>query len=152
MADQENQEKQKPEEQEEQIKAKEKVVTYLSIWPPSDRTREAVIKRLVETLSSPSVLSKRYGSLPLDEASSAARSIEQEAFSAASVSYHGDDDDGIEILQIYSKEISKRMLDSVKSRAPPPPSSSSLDHLQTPPPVPATNEDISSVESESSQS
>lgn len=87
-----------------------------SIWPPSQRTRDAVVTRLIETLSTPSVLSKRYGTVPQDEAASAARSIEEEAFNAAGGAAAADDD-GIEVLQIYSKEISKRMLDSVKTRA-----------------------------------
>ncbi|MDG2764870.1 hypothetical protein P7M25_26415, partial [Vibrio parahaemolyticus] len=82
-----------------------------SIWPPTQRTRDAVVKRLIETLSAPSVLSKRYGTLSSDEASAAARQIEDEAFSAASSS------DGIETLQVYSKEISKRMLDTVKAKS-----------------------------------
>lgn len=87
-----------------------------SIWPPTQRTRDAVINRLIETLSSPSVLSKRYGVIPHDEASEAAKRIEEEAFSAAGSSASADDD-GIEILQVYSKEISRRMLDTVKSRS-----------------------------------
>ncbi|XP_027356183.1 MFP1 attachment factor 1-like [Abrus precatorius] len=87
-----------------------------SIWPPTQRTRDAVINRLIETLSTPSVLSKRYGTMPPDEASAAARQIEDEAFSAAGGSA-ASDNDGIEILQVYSKEISKRMLDTVKARA-----------------------------------
>lgn len=89
-----------------------------SIWPPTQRTRDAVINRLIETLSSPSVLSKRYGVLPHDEASEAAKRIEEEAFAAAGASASSDDD-GIEILQVYSKEISRRMLDTVKSRSAP---------------------------------
>lgn len=89
-----------------------------SIWPPTQRTRDAVINRLIETLSSPSVLSKRYGVLPHDEASEAAKRIEEEAFAAAGSSASADED-GIEILQIYSKEISHRMLDTVKSRSAP---------------------------------
>lgn len=88
-----------------------------SIWPPTQRTRDAVINRLIETLSTPSVLSKRYGTLSSDEASAAARQIEEEAFAAAGASA-STDEDGIEILQTYSKEISKRMLDTVKSKAP----------------------------------
>ncbi|KAE9588391.1 hypothetical protein Lal_00002952 [Lupinus albus] len=87
-----------------------------SIWPPTQRTRDAVINRLIETLSTPSVLSKRYGTLSSDEASAAACQIEDEAFAAAGAST---DEDGVEILQAYSKEISKRMLDTVKARAPP---------------------------------
>ncbi|XWS25556.1 hypothetical protein CRYUN_Cryun27aG0078200 [Craigia yunnanensis] len=88
----------------------------LRIWPPTQRTRDAVINRLVETLSSQSVLSKRYGTMPEDEASAVAKSIEDEAFLVAGASFSADDDDGIEILQVYSKEISKRMLDTVKAR------------------------------------
>lgn len=87
-----------------------------SIWPPAERTREAVVKRLVETLSTPSVLSNRYGTIPQEEASAAARVIEEEAFATAGGSAAADDD-GIQILQVYSKEISKRMLDAVKTRA-----------------------------------
>ncbi|KNA12452.1 hypothetical protein SOVF_125830 [Spinacia oleracea] len=95
-----------------------------SIWPPTERTRDAVINRLIETLSTPFVLSKRYGSMPSDEASSTARAIEEEAYNAAADSSIAASsgpgssiDEGIEILQVYSKEISKRMLDAVKSRA-----------------------------------
>jgi len=87
-----------------------------SIWPPTQRTRDAVITRLIETLSSPSVLSKRYGTMSPDEASASARQIEDEAFSVAASSA-ASDNDGIEILQVYSKEISKRMLDTVKAKS-----------------------------------
>ncbi|XP_062158589.1 MFP1 attachment factor 1-like [Alnus glutinosa] len=88
-----------------------------SIWPPTQRTRDAVVNRLVETLSTVSVLSKRYGTLPQDEASVAARLIEEEAFAAAAGGSFSAEDDGIEILQVYSREISRRMLDTVKNRA-----------------------------------
>ncbi|XP_039027055.1 MFP1 attachment factor 1-like [Hibiscus syriacus] len=87
----------------------------LRIWPPTQQTRNVVINRLVETLSSASVLSKRYVMIPEDEASSIAKTIEEEAFSLAGGAFFPDDN-GIEILQMYSKEISKRMLDTVRSR------------------------------------
>ncbi|WOG98973.1 hypothetical protein DCAR_0418319 [Daucus carota subsp. sativus] len=99
-----------------EISKSEKPSISFSIWPPSQRTRDAVISRLIETLSSPSVLSKRYGTLPEAEAAATAKIIEEEAFAAASSSA-ASDDDGIEILQGYSKEISKRMLETVKSRS-----------------------------------
>ncbi|GAB2269621.1 hypothetical protein Dimus_004545 [Dionaea muscipula] len=71
-------------------------------------------------LMEPSVLSKRYGSLPTEEASATAHAIEEEAFVAASAAGGAADvasvDDGIDILQVYSEEISKRMLNAVKSR------------------------------------
>ncbi|XP_076919157.1 MFP1 attachment factor 1-like [Bidens hawaiensis] len=97
-------------------KKMEKLTTSFSIWPPSQRTRDAVIKRLIETLTNKSVLSDRYGTVPSDEAAGFARSIEDEAFNAVPGSV-ADGDDGVEILQAYSKEISKRMLEFVKSRS-----------------------------------
>ncbi|KAL5724037.1 RNA polymerase III-inhibiting protein maf1 [Ranunculus cassubicifolius] len=110
----------------EVTKKLEKKNISLSIWPPTQRTRDAVINRLIETLSSPSILSNRYGSLSIDEASTTAKFIEDEAFLIANNGAAGGsnsseisnvEDDGIEILQIYSKEISKRMLEVVKSKA-----------------------------------
>ncbi|KAL5707155.1 RNA polymerase III-inhibiting protein maf1 [Ranunculus cassubicifolius] len=108
----------------EVTKKLEKMNISLSIWPPTQRTRDAVINRLIETLSSPSILSNRYGSLSIDEASTTAKFIEDEAFLIAnngagsnSSEISNVEDDGIEILQIYSKEISKRMLEAVKSKA-----------------------------------
>ncbi|XP_020242888.1 uncharacterized protein LOC109821105 [Asparagus officinalis] len=85
------------------------------------RTRDAVTARLVETLTCPSsVLAKRYGVLPEAEAASVAGEIEKEAYDAAesasdeakAASVEG----GIEILEIYSKAISRKMLESVKAR------------------------------------
>ncbi|XP_023535662.1 MFP1 attachment factor 1-like [Cucurbita pepo subsp. pepo] len=100
----------------ESPKSSKSFSTSFSIWPPSQRTRDAVIKRLIETLSNPSVLSKRYGTVPHEEATDAARLIEEEAYSFAAAKASADDD-GIEILQLYSREISKRTLDTVKARA-----------------------------------
>ncbi|KAG2305202.1 hypothetical protein Bca4012_064270 [Brassica carinata] len=88
----------------------------LRIWPPTQKTRDAVLNRLVETLSTESILSKRYGTLNSDEASAVAKSIEEEAYGVASNAV-SDDDDGIKILEVYSKEISKRMLETVKDRS-----------------------------------
>ncbi|KAJ0973782.1 hypothetical protein J5N97_015747 [Dioscorea zingiberensis] len=124
----------------------------LQIWPPSQRTRDAVRSRLVENLSSPSVLTKRYGAFPIDEASSVARRIEEEAFGAASASASADAgsvDEGIEVIQIYSKEISKRMLETVKARAPAPTEGSPIAGDVSPPPAAAAaEEEVSAAESE----
>ncbi|CAD5173988.1 MFP1 attachment factor 1-like [Musa acuminata AAA Group] len=108
----------------------------LNIWPPSQRTRDAVIQRLIDTLSSSSVLTKRYGVVPVDEASATARLIEQEAFDFADsdgVRASASIDDGLEVLQIYSKEISKRMIESVKSRASPVSSTPAVEEAATAP-------------------
>jgi WPP domain len=92
----------------------------LSIWPPSQRTREAVVRRLVDTLTTPSsVLSKRFGVIPTPDAESAAQSIEKEAFAAVSTNESTDSvEEGIKALQLYSKEVSERLLNFSKSRVP----------------------------------
>ncbi|CAL5332484.1 unnamed protein product [Camellia sinensis] len=126
----------------EEPKKPEKMANIsFSIWPPSQRTRDAVVNRLIETLSTPSVLSKRYGSMSHDDADATAHRIEDEAFGAASASASADDD-GIEILQIYSKEISKRMLDAVKSRSA---SGSAPNGTPAVDPTPTASEEISSA-------
>jgi hypothetical protein len=97
-----------------------------NIWPPTNRTRDAVVRRLVETLTTDTVLSKRYGSVSTEEAEESARLIEQEAFSVAQAEHESrfgsgsgsnSVEEGIEILQVYSKEVSRRMLEFAKSRA-----------------------------------
>ena len=80
------------------------------------RMRDVVVARLVETLSKQSILSKCYGTLPSDEASSAARLLETEAFSTVAASASAEDD-SIKNLQVYSRKISRKMLDIVKTRA-----------------------------------
>ncbi|XP_047341978.1 MFP1 attachment factor 1-like [Impatiens glandulifera] len=121
----------------------EKLPTSFSIWPPTQRTRDAVINRLIDTLTAPSILSNRYGTLPQNEAEETARRIEDHAFNTLSASA-SQDDDGIEILQAYSKEISKGMLDAVKARSTPPsqPESAPVD-LSAP-----VSEDTSSIKSD----
>ncbi|CAI9769507.1 unnamed protein product [Fraxinus pennsylvanica] len=86
-----------------------------NIWPPTDRTRDTVRNRLIETLSFPSILSKCYGIVPSEEATDVATRIEKEAFLSA-VGVATTDNDGFKILQVYSKEISKRMLLQVYSK------------------------------------
>ncbi|KAJ1291713.1 hypothetical protein BS78_02G337000 [Paspalum vaginatum] len=102
-------------------KAAEALLPSLSIWPPSQRTRDAVVRRLVQTLAAPSVLSHRYGAVPEPEAERAAAAVEAEAFAAASESAAAASpasvDEGIEVLQAYSKEVSRRLLELAKSRS-----------------------------------
>ncbi|KAI3737179.1 hypothetical protein L2E82_27174 [Cichorium intybus] len=114
-------------ETDDTTKKLEKMNISFSIWPPTQRTRDAVTKGLVSTLSTTSILSKRYGTVPTEEATAIAERIENEAFVAASASFPSADDDGIEVLQTYSKEISKRMLDYMKSRSDLPVAASTLD-------------------------
>jgi hypothetical protein len=104
-------------------KAAEALLPSLSIWPPSQRTRDAVVRRLVQTLAAPSVLSQRYGAVPEPEAERAAVAVEAEAFAAASKSAAAaaecpaSVEEGIEVLQAYSKEVSRRLLELAKTRS-----------------------------------
>ncbi|KXG39905.1 MFP1 attachment factor 1 [Sorghum bicolor] len=90
-----------------------------SIWPPTQRTRDAVVRRLVDTLAGDTILCKRYGAVPAADADPAARAIEAEAFDAAAATggAAATVEEGIEALQFYSKEVSRRLLDFVKSRS-----------------------------------
>ncbi|WVZ55918.1 hypothetical protein U9M48_006518 [Paspalum notatum var. saurae] len=90
-----------------------------SIWPPTQRTRDAVVRRLVETLAGDAILCKRYGAVPAADAEPAARTIEADAFDAAAAAggAAASVEEGIEALQFYSKEVSRRLLGFVKSRS-----------------------------------
>ncbi|KAM5565781.1 MFP1 attachment factor 1-like [Rosa sericea] len=107
-----------PKQQQESQDRKPSSGAAYSLWPPTDRTRNAVVDRLIETLSTPSPLSRRYGTLSADEANEESRRIEQDAFAAAggSAATEVSGETGMKILQIYSKEISKRMLEVVKAK------------------------------------
>ncbi|KAH6758906.1 WPP domain protein 2 [Perilla frutescens var. frutescens] len=87
-----------------------------SIWPPNERTRDAVRNRLIESFSTPSLLSNKYGTISPEEAVEAADHIEEEAYEAAG-KLPDTNHDGIEILQFYSKEISQGMLNTMKARS-----------------------------------
>ncbi|KAE8771183.1 MFP1 attachment factor 1-like [Hordeum vulgare] len=65
------------------------------------------------------LLCKRYGAVPAVEVEPVARVIEAEAFDAAAVAggAAASIEEGIEALQLYSKEVSRRLLDFVKSRS-----------------------------------
>ena len=84
-------------------KAAEALLPSLTIWPPSQRTRDAIVRRLVQTLAAPSVLSQRYGAIPEAEAEPAAAAVQAEAFAVASESAAGASpasvDEGIEVLE-----------------------------------------------------
>ncbi|KAG6510451.1 hypothetical protein ZIOFF_028473 [Zingiber officinale] len=57
----------------------------LKIWPPTQRTHDAVIHRLVETLATQSVLSKLYDLLSEEEATRGEYTVEEDPAEAASL-------------------------------------------------------------------
>lgn len=139
-----------PQDPPQDTKKPDKINVAFSIWPPTQRTRDAVINRLIETLTTSSILAKRYGAMPSEEASATARLVEEEAYAAAGGSPNTDDD-GIEILQVYSREISKRMLEAVKTRAASGSTPDDAPHSPVAASVAASgiSEEISSVKTES---
>ncbi|KAI8011696.1 MFP1 attachment factor 1 [Camellia lanceoleosa] len=62
-----------------------------NIWPPSQRTHDAVVNCPIETLFEPSVLSKHYRSMSYDKADTTAHHIKDKAFVAASTSASADE-------------------------------------------------------------
>jgi len=89
-----------------------------NLWPPSERTRAAVVERMAETFSSPSILSNKYGQFDSEQAQVHAKKIEEAAFSASqNIAATSPGDSGSHVLLFYSKEISKLMLDTAKQHA-----------------------------------
>ncbi|KAG6514196.1 hypothetical protein ZIOFF_024540 [Zingiber officinale] len=76
----------------------------LKIWPPTQRTRDAVI-RLVETLATESVLSKLYDLLSEEEATRGEYIVEEDPAEAASLTVMGVDRMVVKRLYEEEKEI-----------------------------------------------
>ncbi|KAE8773336.1 MFP1 attachment factor 1-like [Hordeum vulgare] len=76
-----------------------------------------MVRGLVDTLVDDTLLCKRYGVVPAAAAKPATRAIEVEAFDAAAIvgGAVAFVEEGIEALQLYSKEVSRRLLDFIKS-------------------------------------
>ncbi|XP_066333567.1 WPP domain-containing protein 1-like [Miscanthus floridulus] len=68
------------------VKATNVLLPSLSIWPSSQHMRDTVVRRLMQTLVAPSVLSQHYGVVPKPDAERAAVAVEAEAFAATSKS------------------------------------------------------------------
>nr|GLL33150.1 RAN GTPase-activating protein 1 [Ipomoea trifida] len=87
----------------------------MKLWPPSQSTRLMLVERMTKNLSTPSILSRKYGLLNKDEAEEDARQIEVMAFAAANQHFEKEPDgDGSSAVQLYAKESSKLMLDVIK--------------------------------------
>jgi len=69
-------------------KATEALLPSLTIWLPSQRTHDAVVCCLMQTLAAPNVLSQHYGAVPEPEAEHTA-AVQADAFAAASESAVG---------------------------------------------------------------
>lgn len=87
----------------------------IKLWPPTQSTRLMLMERMTKNLTTPSVLSRKYGLLSKEEAEEDARKIEESAFAVATQLYDKEPDgDGSSAVRLYAKESSKLMLEVIK--------------------------------------
>ncbi|GMH02687.1 hypothetical protein Nepgr_004526 [Nepenthes gracilis] len=87
----------------------------IKLWPPSQSTRLMLVERMTKNLTTPSILSRKYGLPSIEEAEKNARQIEEIAFAAANDHYQKEPDgDGSSAVQLYAKQSSKLMMEVLK--------------------------------------
>ncbi|KDP21460.1 hypothetical protein JCGZ_21931 [Jatropha curcas] len=87
----------------------------VKLWPPSQSTRLMLVERMTKNLTTPSIISRKYGLLSKEEAEEDAKQIEELAFIAANQHYQKEPDgDGSFAVQVYAKESSKLMLEVLR--------------------------------------
>lgn len=90
----------------------------IKLWPPSESTRQVLVQRLTNNLTSNSIFTQKYGALDKEEAEENAKKIEDVAFNTANEQYDREPDgDGGAAVQLYAKECSKLLLEVLKKRA-----------------------------------
>ncbi|PWA55471.1 Leucine-rich repeat, ribonuclease inhibitor subtype [Artemisia annua] len=87
----------------------------IKLWPPSQSTRQVLVDRIIKNLTTPSILSRKYGLLSKEEAEQEAKQIESAAFTIANQHFEKEPDgDGGSAVQLYAKESSTLMVEAVK--------------------------------------
>ncbi|KAL6548402.1 RAN GTPase-activating protein 2 [Orobanche gracilis] len=87
----------------------------IKLWPPSENTRQMLVARMMSNLSTPTIFTRKYGSLDTGVASKHAKQIEVSAFATANQHYEQEPDgDGSSAVQLYARECSKLILDVLK--------------------------------------
>ncbi|KAK9055777.1 hypothetical protein SSX86_026862 [Deinandra increscens subsp. villosa] len=87
----------------------------IKLWPPSQSTRQVLVERITKNLTTPSILSRKYGLLSKEEAEEDAKQIESAAFKTANEHFEAQPDgDGGSAVQLYAKESSTLMVEAVK--------------------------------------
>ncbi|KAI3801002.1 hypothetical protein L1987_29102 [Smallanthus sonchifolius] len=87
----------------------------IKLWPPSQGTRQVLVERITKNLTTPSILSRKYGLLSKEEAEEDAKRIESSAFETANQHFEKEPDgDGGSAVQLYAKESSTLMVEAVK--------------------------------------
>ncbi|RAL38459.1 hypothetical protein DM860_002437 [Cuscuta australis] len=88
----------------------------IKLWPPSESTRKILVDRITNNLSTPTIFTRKYGSLNKDNAFEKSKQIEDVAFSVANSHYDKEPDgDGSSAVQLYAKECSKLILEALKN-------------------------------------
>lgn len=87
----------------------------IKLWPLSESTRQVLVQRLMNNLSSNSIFTQKYGALNKEDAEENAKKIEDIAFNVANEQYDREPDgDGGAAVQLYAKECSKLLLEVLK--------------------------------------
>ncbi|GFP84005.1 ran GTPase-activating protein 2 [Phtheirospermum japonicum] len=87
----------------------------IKLWPPSENTRQTLVDRMMNNLSTPTIFTRKYGSLQIDKALKHAQQIEKSAFTTANHHYEQEPDgDGSSAVQLYARECSKLILNVLK--------------------------------------
>ncbi|KAF7082578.1 hypothetical protein CFC21_086446 [Triticum aestivum] len=90
-------------------------------WPPSQESRDSLVRALLQKLVGPSLYCVHYGAVPEPEARRAAAAIEAESFAAISEYASGatlaSRKERFAIYKMYLKEACDRLLAFFKSRA-----------------------------------
>ncbi|KAJ0093611.1 hypothetical protein Patl1_25417 [Pistacia atlantica] len=87
----------------------------IKLWPPSQNTRQMLVERMTNNLTSKSIFTQRYGVLTLEEAEENAKNIEDTAFTISNQHYEKEPDgDGSSAVQLYARECSKLLLEVLK--------------------------------------
>ncbi|KAL8143133.1 hypothetical protein V2J09_016165 [Rumex salicifolius] len=87
----------------------------IKLWPPSKSTRLMLVERITKNLTTPSLLSRKYGLLSVEEAEGNAKRIEETAFASADKLFAEElESDGCSAVQLYAKDSSKLMMEVLK--------------------------------------
>ncbi|KAJ7980085.1 RAN GTPase activating protein 2 [Quillaja saponaria] len=87
----------------------------IKLWPPSQNTRQMLVERITNNLTTKSIFTQKYGILDKEEAEENAKRIEDVAFATANQHYEKEPDgDGGSAVQLYAKECSRLLLDVLK--------------------------------------
>ncbi|KAL0367562.1 UNVERIFIED_CONTAM: RAN GTPase-activating protein 2 [Sesamum radiatum] len=87
----------------------------IKLWPPSQNTRQMLVERMKNNLSTPTIFTTKYGSLSDVEASKHAKQIEESAFTSANQHYEQEPDGDGSFCTDVCCECSKLILDVLKN-------------------------------------